>query len=214
MTTSVAPSRLRVVPVADAPWDDVRAVFGTRGDPSTCWCQFFKVDAAAWKAKDHAAAFERALCEQVDRARELATTGRRSTGPGVIAYLGSDSEGWEPVGWAAVEQRTAYPRILAGRMMPGSAEPDRGDESVWAVTCFVVRVGFRRRGVAAALLAGAVDEARRGGARVVEAYPVDTRGEKVSSADLYHGPLSAFTAAGFEITGRPGEGRAVVRLAL
>lgn len=202
-------AELRVVPVSEAPWDDVRTVFGTRGDPSTCWCQFFKVDAAAWKAKDHAAGFERALCEQVDAARAS-----RSAGPGVLAYLGSESEGWQPVGWAAVEPRPVYPRILAGRMMPGSAETDDTDESVWAVTCFAVRVGFRRRGVAAALLDGAVDEARRGGARVVEAYPVDTKGEKISSADLYHGPLSAFTAAGFEITGRPVEGRAVVRLAL
>jgi len=208
MSSSVT-AELRVVPVAEAPWDDVRTVFGTRGDPSTCWCQFFKVDAAAWKAPNHAAAFERALCEQIDAARAS-----RSAGPGVLAYLGSDAEGWEPVGWAAVEPRTAYPRILAGRMMPGTAEPDRDDDGVWAVTCFVVRVGFRRRGAAAALLAGAVDEARRGGARVVEAYPVDTGGQKVSSADLYHGPLSAFEAAGFEITGRPAEGRAVVRLAL
>jgi len=214
MSSSVRTGELRVVPVADAPWDDVRTVFGTRGDPSTCWCQFFKVDAAAWKAKDHASAFERALCEQVDAARARAGSREHTTGPGVIAYLGSDSDGWEPVGWAAVEPRPVYPRILAGRMMPGSAEPDPDDTGVWAITCFVVRVGFRRRGVAAALLAGAVDEARRGGARVVEAYPVDTQGEKVSSADLYHGPLSAFEAAGFEITGRPAEGRAVVRLDL
>jgi len=202
-------AELRVVPVTEAPWDDVRTVFGTRGDPSTCWCQFFKVDAAAWKAKDHAAAFEQALCEQVDAARES-----RSAGPGVLAYLGSDADGWQPVGWAAVEPRPAYPRVLAGRMMPGTAESDRDDRGVWAVTCFVVRVGFRRRGVATALLQGAVDEARRGGARVVEAYPVDSAGQKVSSADLYHGPLSAFEAARFEITGRPVEGRAVVRLAL
>jgi GNAT superfamily N-acetyltransferase len=202
-------SALRVVPVIDAPWDDVRTVFGTRGDPSTCFCQFFKVDAAAWKAKDHAAAFERALCEQVDAARES-----RTAGPGVLAYLGSDSDGWEPVGWAAVEPRPAYPRVLAGRMIPGTADPDPADAGVWAVTCFVVRVGFRRRGVASALLGGAVEEARRGGARIVEAYPVDTAGQKISSADLYHGPLSAFQAAGFSVAGRPVEGRAVVRLEL
>ncbi|MEO7721081.1 MAG: GNAT family N-acetyltransferase [Pseudolysinimonas sp.] len=206
MSSSVGTAALRVIPVTDAPWDDVRTVFGTRGDPSTCWCQFFKVDAAAWKAKDHAAAFERDLCEQVDQARAS-----RTAGPGVLAYLGSDAEGWTPVGWAAIEPRPVYPRILASRVIPGTAETDHGDASVWAITCFVVRVGFRRRGVAGALLEGAVAEARRGGARAVEAYPVDTAGQKVSSADLYHGPLSAFEAAGFEITGRPVEGRAVVR---
>ena len=195
---------VRVVAVTDAPWDDVRTVFGTRGDPSTCWCQFFKVDSAAWKAEGHAAAFERSLCEQVDSGRA-----DRTAGPGVIAYLGSD-----PVGWAAVEPRTSYPRVLTGRVISATADPDLGDPGVWAVTCFVVRVGYRRRGVGAALLAGAVEQARGGGARAVEAYPVDTAGEKVSSADLYHGPLSSFVAAGFSITGRPVEGRAVVRLAL
>ena len=196
-------AEVRVVPVTDAPWDDVRTVFGTRGDPSTCWCQFFKVDSAAWKGQD-VAFFERSLCEQIDSARDT-----RSAGPGVLAYLGS-----EPVGWAAVEPRPAYPRVLSNRVIPASGEPDHDDASVWAVTCFVVRVGYRRRGVAAALVAGAIDEARRGGARVVEAYPVDTAGQKVSSADLYHGPLSAFESAGFEISGRPVGGRAVVRLAL
>ena len=196
-------AELRVVAVADAPWDDVRTVFGTRGDPSTCWCQFFKVDSAAWKAQD-VAFFERSLCEQVDAGRAAGTAG-----PGVIAYLGS-----VPVGWAAIEPRPAYPRVLSGRVIPATADPDLGDASVWAVTCFVVRVGYRRRGVGAALLAGAVEQARTGGARAVEAYPVDTAGEKVSSADLYHGPLSSFVAAGFAITGRPVEGRAVVRLGL
>jgi GNAT superfamily N-acetyltransferase len=196
-------AEVRAIPVTEAPWDDVRSVFGTRGDPSTCWCQFFKVDPATWKAQD-VDFFERSLCEQVDAARA-----DRSAGPGVLAYLDS-----EPVGWAAVESRPAYPRVLSSRVIPASAEPDHGDAGVWAITCFVVRVGYRRRGVAAALLQGAIDEARRGGARVVEAYPVDTGGQKVSSADLYHGPLSAFTAAGFQITGRPVEGRAVVRLSL
>jgi hypothetical protein len=35
-----------------------------------------------------------------------------------------------------------------------------------------------------------------------------------SSADLYHGPLSAFEKAGFEVVARPLERRAVVRLTL
>ncbi len=105
--TACRPAELRVVPVTDAPWDDVRTVFGTRGDPARCWCQYFKVDAATWKAQD-VAAFERALCDQTEQARAS-----HGAGPGVLAY-----DGDEPVGWCAVEQRTAYRRILnsqAGR---------------------------------------------------------------------------------------------------
>ena len=182
---------LRIVPVADAPWDDVRMVFGTRGDPSRCWCQYFKMDAATWKVQD-VPGFERALCDQIDEARAA-----HGAGPGVIAY-----DGENPVGWAAVEPRPAYRRIVDG-----------DDSGVWAVTCFVVRVGHRRKGVAGALLAGAVDQARAAGARVVEGFPT-VASRETSSADLFHGPLSVFEAAGFEVVERPSERRAVVRLAL
>lgn len=188
---------VRVVPVVDVPWDDVRTVFGTRGDPARCWCQYFKVDAAAWKAQD-IPGFERALCEQIDAGR---TSG--GAGPGLLAYAGDD-----PVGWVAVEPRSSYRRIVTS-----TAIEDAGPAPVWTVSCFVVRVGHRRRGIAAALLDGAVAHARANGARAIEAFPVEA-GPGVSSADLYHGPLSVFEAAGFDVVDRPRDGRAVVRLAL
>ncbi len=198
---SAATTELRVVPVTDAPWDDVRTVFGTRGDPARCWCQYFKVDAATWKAQD-VAAFERSLCDQTEAARAS-----HGAGPGVLAYEGS-----EPVGWCAVEQRTAYRRILNSRLVNESRD-ELGADDVWFVSCFVVRVGHRRKGVASALLAGAVDHARAHGARVLEAFPLDA-GPGTSSAELYHGPLSVFEAAGFETIARPSDHRAVVRLVL
>lgn len=192
---------MRVVPVTDAPWDDVRTVFGTRGDPSTCWCQYFKVDAPTWKAQD-VAAFERALCDQTEQARAS-----HGAGPGVLAY-----DGEVPVGWCAIEQRTAYRRILNSQLVNDSPEA-LGADDVWYVSCFVVRVGHRRKGVSAALLDGAVAHARANGARVIEAFPVEAM-PGISSADLYHGPLSVFEAAGFETVSRPSERRAVVRLTL
>lgn len=189
---------VRVVPVADAPWDHVRTVFGTRGDPARCWCQYFKMDSATWKAQD-VAGFERALCEQVDEARR---TG--GAGPGVLAYRDD-----EPVGWAAVEPRAAYRRIV--NRPPDGGDPEATD--VWVVSCFVVRVGHRRQGVAAALLDGAVAHARANGARLIEAFPVDAS-SGASSAELFHGPLSVFEAAGFATVSRPSARRAVVRLEL
>jgi GNAT superfamily N-acetyltransferase len=122
----------------------------------------------------------------------------------VLAYSGD-----EPVGWCAIEQSGAYHRILKSKLVDDGMPA--GD--VWFVSCFVVRVGHRRKGVAAALLDGAVAHARTHGARVIEAFPVDA-GPGTSSADLYHGPLSAFEAAGFEVVSRPSARRAVVRLRL
>lgn len=192
-------STIDVVSIADAPWHDVQTVFGTRGDPSSCWCQYFKMTNTEWKTAS------RETCEPVlkQQVHDL------DYAPGVLAYLDG-----EPVGWCAVEPRVHYSRL--GRMKVVAASPERPDDpSVWAVTCFVVRVGFRRRGIGGALLAGAVDHARRGGARVVEAYPVDpSQRERVSSADLYHGIVSQFEANGFREVARPTPDRAVMQLDL
>lgn len=68
---------------------------------------------------------------------------------------------------------------------------------VWSVVCFVVPSAWRRRGVAGALLRGAVEHAAHHGARWLEAYPIDKPGP---SADnwLWHGTKAMFDQAGFE----------------
>jgi GNAT superfamily N-acetyltransferase len=187
---------IRIIPVDEVPWDDVQTVFGTKGDPSTCWCQWFKLSASDWRTVE-ASACQAALREQ---------TLHRPV-PGLIAYLDD-----EAVGWVAVEPRPAHPRLRTSRIVAKGSTESHDDASVWAVTCFVVRVGFRRRGIASALVTAAVEHARTNGARVLEGYPIDTAEKKASSAELYHGALSLFVAAGFEIASRPQPGRAVVRL--
>ncbi len=67
---------------------------------------------------------------------------------------------------------------------------------VWSIVCFVVGRAARGQGVATALLAAAVAYARDHGATMLEAYPVDTGGGRVPSANVYHGTLSMFERAG------------------
>ena len=87
---------------------------------------------------------------------------------GLIAYLGD-----EPVGWCAVEPRAHYDGLRRVYRVPwdGRAE-DKADPTVWAVTCFVVRAGYRGRGISRALARAAVDHARERGARALEGYPM------------------------------------------
>lgn len=187
-----------MVSLADATadrWDDLVAVMGTRGDPSRCWCQWFRHDRPGFHATS-AAQRRAALRDQTAEA----------VPPGGLVY---DDAG-APAGWCAVAPRAAYQRLARYR----AAGPE-GDDDVWSVTCFVVRVGARRRGLAEVLLDGALDLARRGGASVVEAYPLDTSVRATSAAELYHGPLSVFLRAGFrEIGARTSPARPVVRLML
>ncbi|MGZ4626777.1 MAG: GNAT family N-acetyltransferase, partial [Kineosporiaceae bacterium] len=134
----------------------------------------------------------------------------RQAPPGVLGYVDG-----VPTGWCAVASRPGYTRLTRSAVLKDTSADELADATVWSVTCFVVRRPARRQGLAAALLAGAVDLARRGGARVVEGYPVDLAvGPRRSAAELYHGPLSVFLAAGFAEVSRPVPARPVVRLRL
>jgi len=66
---------------------------------------------------------------------------------------------------------------------------DKADDNVWAVTCFVARKGYRRRGITYSLAAATIDHARRCGAAALEAYPMLTltvRGDKLGVACSSH----------------------------
>jgi hypothetical protein len=57
--------------------------------------------------------------------------------------------------------------------------------------------GIPRAGIAHARIDGAVAYARKRGAPTVEAYPVDSEGEKVDLTMAYVGTRKLFEAAGF-----------------
>jgi len=179
-------------------WADVVAVFEGPGDPGRCWCQWFYRGGSADRSR--AEANRAALRDQVQGDRP----------PGVIGYVDG-----EPTGWCAVAPRPTYTRLARSTVLDGTPPEEHADPAVWSVTCFVVRRSARRRGLAPSLLEGAVDLARRGGAVVVEGYPVDVAARgSTSAAALYHGPLSVFLRAGFSEVAWPQPGRAVVRLRL
>ncbi|HEU5222913.1 MAG TPA: GNAT family N-acetyltransferase [Candidatus Lumbricidophila sp.] len=196
---SVDASTLRVVPANTAPVVDVITVFGTRGDPSTCWCQWYKIRGTEWSDADpeHLKAL---LIEQLQAP---------GAGPGLLAY-----DGDTPVGWCGVEPRSNLPRAEHSTMIAGGTEhPNFTDTGVWAITCFVIPRQFRRRGVAGALAAAAVEHARVHGASVIEAYAVDpTIGEKQPAADLFPGTVSMFAGAGFTEVARPKPHRVIMQV--
>ena len=186
-----------MVTVVDATaerWDDLVAVFGTRGDPPRCWCQWFRHQRPGFAATTG------------QRRADLQAQVAAPVPPGVLLY---DDD--VPAGWCAVAPRAEYPRLLTYPVVAGTAD----EPGLWAVTCFVVRVGKRRQGLADVLLEGAVDLARRHGAPAVEGYPLDTTVRTASAAELFHGPLSVFLRLGFtEVGTRTSKARPVVRLAL
>src|SRR5262245_47017405 len=135
--------------VRPAHWPDVVTLFGPNGASVGCWCMFWRLPNSELNA--NSADDNRAALESVVR------SGRPS---GLLAY-----DGDEPVGWCAVAPRAEFRRLPRTKALE-LTDPD--DDSVWSITCFVVRTDRRRRGVATALLDAAVEFARAHGASAVE----------------------------------------------
>ena len=130
------------------------------------------------------------------------------TTTGLVAYLDG-----EPVGWCAVEPRAAFFGSCATVPSRGPGGEEKADDSVWAVTCFVVRAGFRRRGISYALARATVDFARERGARAVEGYPMLVEpGQEVTWSELNVGSRSIFAAAGYREVSHPTLRRVVMRI--
>ena len=203
MTAGSTPSSLTIVPANEASWEDLQAIFGTRGDPSRCFCQRYKMAPGESWASVGAEELAARLREQTEcgNPRSLTTSG-------LVAFLDG-----EPVGWCAVEPRPAYPRMLRNMRVPweGRSE-DKHDERVWALTCFVTRAGFRKRGITHALACAAVELARERGASALEGYPITTK--EVILSELHVGTEAAFEAAGFAEAGHPTLRRVIMRIDL
>ena len=193
---------IRVVPANEASWEDLQTVMGARGQASTCQCQWFKIRDRDWRSTP-----VEELAERLRGQTGCGNPGSTATS-GLVAYFGD-----EPAGWCAVEPRTAYVRLPRMRVPWADRDEDRNDDAVWAVTCFVTRTGFRRRGVSRTLAQAAVDFARERGARAIEGYPlVPKPGQEFTWGELYVGSRSIFADAGFSEVSRPTPRRAVMRI--
>ena len=210
---------LSIVPANQVPWDDLKAVFGDR-DSGRCNCQRFKTRGWFWEQ----ATDEQRRAQLRDQANCDDPTATSTTG--LVAYLHDNGPGQDrdpgqdrhdeatPVGWVAVEPRTEYPRLLGlPTVWKGRPDEDKQDDSVWAVTCFVVRKGYRRRGITYALAAAAVGYARANGARALEGYAMLTQpGREITWGELHVGARQVFAEAGLAEVSRPSVRRAVMRI--
>ena len=195
---SVPSEALRFEPLTPDRIADLATLFDAGGDPKWCWCAYYRFRGRDWT--NSTAASNR---------HELERLAAHEPAPGLVAYDGEEVVGWVSLGPREDYERLAFSKVLA-----------RVDATpVWSIVCFVVGRQRRGHGIAEALLAAAVEHARSHGATMVEAYPVDTAGHRLPSSNVYHGTLSMFERAGFEVVERRQANsqspiRPIVRLAL
>jgi GNAT superfamily N-acetyltransferase len=146
-----AKPRIEVKVLSPADWPVVEKLFGPRGVTGGCWCMWWRRRGgktwAGCKGEPNRLAF-----------RELVRTGEAQ---GVIA----SAEG-EAIGWCNFGPREDFLRLGTSRVLQRPSDAER-----WSITCFYVRAGWRRKGVAQMLLERATAEAFRRGAEEVEGYP-------------------------------------------
>ena len=165
-------------PLTGERFDDVARLFSEGGDPTWCWCMYFRKRGLSWSNATAA--------ENGAGLRSLADA---EIAPGLVAYRDG-----EPVGWVSVGPRDTYERLGSSKLL---APVD--DQPVWSIVCFVVSRRARGTGVATALLGAAIEYAREHGATLVEGYPVAAERGRVPAASAYQGTQSMFEKQGFEV---------------
>lgn len=176
-------------------WRALELLFGANGACGGCWCMHWRIRGAKAWTQVQGEPNRRAL-------RALVESGAAR---GVLAFAGD-----EPVGWCALGPKAEFARLAASRTLATD-----GPAGTWSVPCFFVPARRRGRGIASALLARAVTQARAAGARRVEGYPVRVkRGERYPQTFAFVGVPALFEKAGFTQLARPGEARPIFALEL
>jgi GNAT superfamily N-acetyltransferase len=181
-----AATDLTVRPLTPDLWPALEDLFGERGACNGCWCMYWRIGAA----------YRRTPRDRNKEAfREVV---RRGPPPGLLAF-----DGDLPVGWCQLTPREELPwldRAWALKRVD--------DLPVWSLSCFYVRKGYRKRGITSALIAAALEVARRAGAPALEAYPLDADWTPSASST---GFVSTFVRAGFATVARRVPPRPVMR---
>ena len=144
-TGSIRPATIEIHPASAERWDDLEKLFGPHGAFGNCWCMYWRL-----KRSD----FSKMSGDEKKAALKTLTTGKLA--PGVLAY----GDG-QPIGWCSIGPRADFSPLDRSRTLKRV-----DDTPVWSIVCFFIARPYRRQGVMAALLSGAVDYARQNPGRL------------------------------------------------
>jgi len=188
---------LRIEPLAPSRREDYLrffdhergAAFGDNPQWAPCYCHFHHVSPLIdWHALD-------------GDANRLAMDARIACGEmeGYLAYRRD-----AVVGWLNAQPRNRLRHCDARIGVAPPPLPVPPHEAA-AIVCFVVAPAERRRGVARALLGGALAHLAARGLRVIDAYPRADDATERYARDHYRGPRALFVDAGFTALAREGD---------
>jgi hypothetical protein len=181
--TKARATTLTIRPLTPDLWPAFADLFGPQGAVNGCWCMWPRIGSAYRKRP---------------RARNQAdfcSIVTRGPPPGLLAF-----DGARAVGWCRLGPRDAVPWLDRTWRL---ARVD--DVPVWSLSCFYVRIGWRRRGVSVALIAAALKAAKRAKAPALEVYPFDAAVSPSSSSTGYASTCArlGFKVVALRVAARP-----------
>lgn len=179
-----------MLPLTPERWDDLCALFGSKGACGGCWCMTPRLPRAEYERGKGAG-----------NKRRLHALVRSGRPPGLLGYRGG-----EPVAWCSIEPRERLGALARSRILkPVDEQP------VWSIVCLMVRKDLRGQGLSRAMIEGAVAWARANGATIVEGYPVEPKAARMPDVFAWTGIASSFRAAGFREVARRSKTRPILR---
>jgi predicted GNAT family acetyltransferase len=187
-------AQFTVHPLTPARWADVEDLFGPeKGANSGCWCMWPRLTGADFKAMGK-------------EKRKKAFKSCVATGPvpGLLLY-----EKGQAIGWVAVSPRADVIRFEKAKA--SALEPDKDAQTHYAITCFYVRTGHRKRGLMSDLAKAAIAYARKKKAKAIDVCPIETD-KPLMWGEGFVGIVSVFRELGFTEVARRSPRRPLMRL--
>ncbi|MEO7094916.1 MAG: GNAT family N-acetyltransferase [Polyangiales bacterium] len=194
MDGAVDEGRFSITPIG--PGDAPALIALMERDGGSCFCRYWHFTGTnkEWEAR----------CGLDAKSNEaelrVAVAERRDDGRGLVARIPGEPE--RVVGWMKLAPRRTLTKLLARvpyRGLDDATTPlaDTPADTL-AIACFVVDPTLRRRGIARALVEGAIRLAPSWGASFVEAYPRVSE-QPLHDGEAWMGPHRLFAELGFEI---------------
>ena len=117
-------------------------------------------------------------------------------------------DGDAAVAWAQYGSPEELPRIYHRKEWEAGLT---GEPPAYRITCIFVDRDYRRNGLAAVAVRGALELIARVGGGVVEGYPHDLQGRTMRSQFLYSATRTMFEELGFSYERPKGKGNCVMR---
>jgi GNAT superfamily N-acetyltransferase len=169
---------IKFLPLIDERWEDLVVLFGKSGAFWGCWCMYWRLTNKEFNN----------MTAQERKEALLGIVQENKYVPGLIGYVDNVPAAWIGFG----------PRSEMGRLVNSRVIPKVDEKEVLSIVCFFVHKDYRGEQLTSQLLEAAIDYSIEENIPLLEAYPVNTDGDKISLEGAHCGISSVFSKSNFE----------------